>query len=54
MAGFKVAKTADFADIFAKAAAAENGAVIELDINVEAITPRTTLTKLRKANQAKA
>jgi len=33
--------------VFAKAAQAEKGAVIELDINVDAITPRTTLTKLR-------
>jgi len=47
MAGFKVGKTADFEAVFAKAAQAEKGAVIELDINVDAITPRTTLTKLR-------
>ena len=53
MAGFKVAKTNEFAAVFAKAVAAENGAVIELDINVEAITPRTTLAKLRKASKAK-
>jgi acetolactate synthase-1/2/3 large subunit len=47
MAGFKVAKTAEFEAVFAKAKQAEKGAVIELDINVDAITPRTTLTKLR-------
>jgi len=53
MAGFKVAKTDEFAAVFANAVAAENGAVIELDINVEAITPRTTLAKLRNASKAK-
>mgnify|MGYP000002874879 FL=1 len=47
MAGFKVGKTADFEAVFAKAAQADKGAVIELDINVDAITPRTTLAKLR-------
>ena len=53
MAGFKVAKTDEFAAVFANAVAAENGAVIELDINVEAITPYHPLAKLRKASKAK-
>jgi acetolactate synthase-1/2/3 large subunit len=47
MAGFTVAKTEAFEAAFNKAVTAENGGVIELDINVDAITPRTTLTKLR-------
>jgi acetolactate synthase-1/2/3 large subunit len=47
MAGFTVAKTEAFEAAFDQAVTAEKGGVIELDINVDAITPRTTLTKLR-------
>jgi acetolactate synthase-1/2/3 large subunit len=44
----RVERTADFAPAFARARAAD-GAVIELVVPVEAITPRTTLTALRAA-----
>lgn len=47
MAGVKVATTEAFADAFAQVAASPTGGIIELDIAVEAITPRTTLTALK-------
>ena len=47
--GERVERTGDFAPAFARALAAPGGAVLELVLPVEAITPRTTLTALRRA-----
>src|SRR5690606_3414291 len=46
--GFVVERTADFAAAFEQALASEHGALIELRIDPEAITPRTTLSALRE------
>ena len=42
-------KTADFADAFARALASDTGAVLDLVISTEAITPRQTIDDLRRA-----
>lgn len=47
MAGVKVATTDDFAAAFTTVSASSTGGIIELDISVEAITPRTTLSALK-------
>ncbi|MEM6760151.1 MAG: thiamine pyrophosphate-dependent enzyme [Pseudomonadota bacterium] len=44
-----VARTADFADAFQRALASENGAVLDLDISPEALTPRASLSAIRQA-----
>jgi acetolactate synthase-1/2/3 large subunit len=45
----RVAATAEFAPAFARARASASGAVLELALPVEAITPRATLSALRGA-----
>ena len=47
--GETVEKTADFADAFARALASDTGAVLDLVISTEAITPRQTIDDLRRA-----
>jgi len=48
--GERVEKTADFVDAFARALASDTGAVLDLVISTEAITPRQTIDDLRRAN----
>ena len=45
----RVARTEDFADAFARALASKTGAVLDLDISPEALTPRQTLSQMRQA-----
>ncbi len=45
----RVAATADFPGAFARAMASKTGAVLDLDISPEALTPRQTLTQMREA-----
>lgn len=45
----KVEKTEDFARAFARAMASEGGAVLDLDVSPEALTPRQTLSQMRRA-----
>jgi acetolactate synthase I/II/III large subunit len=52
--GETVSTTAEFAPAMQRALASGKAAVIELKLDPEAITPRTTLTKLRQAAQDKA
>jgi acetolactate synthase-1/2/3 large subunit len=47
--GETVARTEEFAAAFERAVASGKPAVIELKIDAEAITPRRTLTEIRKA-----
>jgi acetolactate synthase-1/2/3 large subunit len=47
MKGFRVRKTEDFAEAFEKASESETGALLELIVSVEAITPRKTIADLR-------
>ncbi|MBM3598673.1 MAG: thiamine pyrophosphate-binding protein [Alphaproteobacteria bacterium] len=49
-----VERTADFAPAFARALAADRPALIELRIDPEAISPRTTLSEIREQALAKA
>ena len=49
--GERVEKTADFADAFARALASDTGAVLDLVISTEAITPRQTIDDLRSAGR---
>lgn len=51
IAGYTVEKTEDFAASFDRALAAPHGALIELRIDPEAITPRTTLSELRARSE---
>jgi acetolactate synthase-1/2/3 large subunit len=51
--GVTVEKTADFPAAFAAAQASRKPAIIHLKIDPEAITPTTTLTKLREQGSAK-
>ncbi|MFW2587736.1 thiamine pyrophosphate-dependent enzyme [Sagittula sp. SSi028] len=44
----RVERTEDFADAFAAAQASTTGAVLDLDISAEAISPRATLSSLRE------
>ena len=45
----RVARTEDFAPAFARARASGTGAVLDLDISPEALTPRQTLSQMRAA-----
>ena len=45
----RVARTEDFAPAFARALASGTGAVLDLDISPEALTPRQTLSQMRAA-----
>ncbi len=45
----RVERTGDFAAAFERAMAAENGAVLEMAISPEALTPRQTLSQIRAA-----
>ncbi|EKD61718.1 MAG: hypothetical protein ACD_54C00130G0001, partial [uncultured bacterium] len=45
----RVARTEDFAAAFDRALASDSGAVLDLDISPEAITPRQTLSQMRAA-----
>ena len=47
MVGIRVDRTEEFAEAFSAAVASATGGIIELDISVEAITPRTTLSALK-------
>jgi acetolactate synthase-1/2/3 large subunit len=47
--GVRVARTEDFADAFDRALASPTGAVLDLDVAAEAITPRQTLSQIRAA-----
>ena len=49
----RVAATGDFAAAFERAMASKTGAVLDLDISPEALTPRQTLTQMREAALAK-
>jgi len=53
MGGFgdTVTKTADFAGIFAKAQAHKGPALIEVQIDPEALTPDASLSEIRAAAQ---
>ena len=45
----RVEATADFADAFGRAVRSKTGAVLDLAISPEALTPRQTLTQMRDA-----
>ncbi len=45
----RVARTADFPAAFARALASRTGAVLDLDVSPEALTPRQTLSAMREA-----
>ncbi|MEM7208306.1 MAG: thiamine pyrophosphate-binding protein [Pseudomonadota bacterium] len=45
-----VNKTEDFASAFERAQNSKSGAVIEINVSVEAITPRQTLTQIRESS----
>ena len=45
----RVARTEDFPAAFARARASRSGAVLDLDISPDAITPRLTLSQMRAA-----
>ena len=47
MAGEKVERTEDFAPAFERAMASPTGAVLELTIATEALTPRKTIADIR-------
>lgn len=49
MLGERVSETADFPGVFERAVASPTGAVIELDISIEALTPSMTLSEIRDA-----
>ncbi|KUF10510.1 thiamine pyrophosphate-dependent enzyme [Pseudoponticoccus marisrubri] len=46
-----VARTEDFAAAFARAMESQTGALLELDISPEALTPRATLSQIRAAGR---
>jgi acetolactate synthase-1/2/3 large subunit len=50
--GERVETTADFPAAFARALASRTGAVLDLAISAEALTPRQTLSQIRAAAQA--
>jgi acetolactate synthase I/II/III large subunit len=52
--GVKVEKTADFADAFRAAEKSGLPSIIHMKIDPEAITPTTTLTKLRETAKQKS
>ena len=43
----RIARTEDFEAAFERALASETGAILDLDISVEALTPRATLSQMR-------
>ena len=47
--GERVERTEDFPAAFARALASPSGAVLDLDISAEAVTPRQTLSAIRAA-----
>ncbi len=47
--GERVERTEDFAAAFARALASETGAILDLNVSAEAVTPRQTLTQMREA-----
>ncbi|QUJ75631.1 thiamine pyrophosphate-binding protein [Sulfitobacter albidus] len=49
--GERVARTEDFAEAFDRALASPTGAVLDLDIAAEALTPRSTLSEIRASGQ---
>lgn len=49
----RVSSTADFADAFTRACASPAGAVLDLVISAEALTPRASLSQIRAAAQAR-
>ncbi|NNL74306.1 MAG: thiamine pyrophosphate-binding protein, partial [Silicimonas sp.] len=49
MLGEKIESTADFADAFERALASPQGAILDLVIGKEALTPRQTLSQIRSA-----
>ena len=49
----RVERTEDFADAFTRACASPTGAVLDLVISTEALTPRMTLSQMRAAGLAK-
>jgi acetolactate synthase-1/2/3 large subunit len=49
MHGERVARTVDFAAAFARALAAPGGAVLDLAVDIEALTPRASLSAIRAA-----
>ena len=49
----RVAQTGDFPAAFARARASKTGAVLDLDISPEALTPRQTLSQIRSAALAR-
>ncbi|WEF25280.1 thiamine pyrophosphate-dependent enzyme [Paracoccus sp. S3-43] len=49
----RVAATGEFAAAFARAMGSKTGALLDLDISPEALTPRQTLTQMREAALAK-
>ena len=49
----RVEKTEDFSAAFDRAAASPTGGLLELMIDPEGISPRTTVTKLREAAKAR-
>jgi acetolactate synthase-1/2/3 large subunit len=51
--GERVETTADFADAFDRALASPTGAVLDLAISEEALTPRQTLSQMRSSALAK-
>lgn len=50
--GERVTRTEDFADAFERALASPTGAVLDLEIAAEAITPSKTLSQIRAENQS--
>ncbi|XDZ63137.1 thiamine pyrophosphate-dependent enzyme [Alphaproteobacteria bacterium LSUCC0396] len=49
--GERVENTADFADAFARACASKTGAVLDLIVSTEGITPHQTINDLRQASR---
>lgn len=49
----RVSRTADFPDAFARAMASKTGAVLDLEISPEALTPRRTLSQMRASALAR-
>lgn len=49
--GERVDRTEDFADALARALASESGAVLDLTVAAEALSPRATLSQMRRAAQ---
>jgi acetolactate synthase-1/2/3 large subunit len=52
--GERVETTADFEAAFERALASKTGAVLDLNIAAEALSPRQTLSQMRAAGQSKA